>query len=100
MWPKTKLMVITEVFSGKPARAIRNRFVREMEDNRDKVLPFPAQMSIGRILRQASAQQSNPDFVSMWAGQGAALAEALPAGKLIEKMVQEVQAVTASLQLK
>ncbi|MBD2532063.1 nitronate monooxygenase [Nostoc flagelliforme FACHB-838] len=92
--------VITEVFSGKPARAIRNRFIREMENNRDKVLPFSAQMSIGRVLYQTSAQQSNPDFVSMWAGQGAALAEALPAGELIEKMIQEFLAITASLQLK
>ena len=91
--------VITEVFSGKPARAIRNRFIREMENNRDKILPFPAQMAIGRVLYQASAQQSNPDFVSMWAGQGAALAEALSAGELIEKMVQEFQSITASLQL-
>ncbi|MBW4611491.1 MAG: nitronate monooxygenase family protein [Hassallia sp. WJT32-NPBG1] len=92
--------VITEVFSGKPARAIRNRFIREMENNRDKVLPFPAQMSMGRVLYQTSAQQSNPDFVSMWAGQGAALASALPAGELIEKIRQEFLAVTASLQLK
>ena len=91
--------VITEVFSGKPARAIRNRFIREMENNRDKILPFPAQMAIGRVLYQASAQQSNPDFVSMWAGQGAALAEALSVRDLIEKMVQEFQSITASLQL-
>lgn len=87
----------TEVFSGKPARATRNRFIREMENNRDKVLPFPAQMSIGRILRQTSAQQSSPDFVSMWAGQGAALAEALPADEPIKKILQDFQAVTASL---
>jgi len=92
--------VITEVFSGRPARAIRNRFIREMENHKDKVLPFPAQMSVGRVLRQTSAQQSSPDFVSMWAGQGAALAEALPAGELIQKMIQEFIAVTASLQVK
>ena len=70
-----------------------------MENNKDKILPFPAQMAIGRVLYQASAQQSNPDFVSMWAGQGAALAEALSARELIEKMVQEFQSITASLQL-
>ncbi|MEH2173918.1 NAD(P)H-dependent flavin oxidoreductase [Nostoc sp.] len=92
--------VITEVFSGRPARAIRNRFIREMENHKDKVLPFPAQMSIGRVLRQTSAQQSSPDFVSMWAGQGVGLAEALPAGELIQKMIQEFLAVTASLQVK
>ncbi|MBC8122262.1 MAG: nitronate monooxygenase [Gemmatimonadaceae bacterium] len=92
--------VITGVFSGRPARAIRNRFIREMENHKDKVLPFPAQMSIGRVLRQTSAQQSSPDFVSMWSGQGAALAEARPAGELIHKMIQEFRAVTASLQVK
>ena len=81
--------VITDVFSGKPARAIRNRFIREMENNRDKVLPFPAQISMRRVLYQTSAQQSSPDFVTMWAGQGAALAEALLAGELLEKMVHE-----------
>jgi nitronate monooxygenase len=36
----------------------------------------------------------------MWAGQAAALAEALPAGELIEKIIHEFLAVTASLQLK
>jgi nitronate monooxygenase len=36
----------------------------------------------------------------MWAGQGAALAKALPAGELIEKMIQEFLAVTTCLQLK
>ena len=89
--------VITEVFSGRPARAIRNRFIREMEHYRNEVLPFPAQMSIGRILRQASTEQSNPDFISMWAGQGIALAEALPADKLIEKLVQECQEIAAAI---
>lgn len=89
--------VITEVFSGRPARAIRNRFIREMEHYRDNVLPFPAQMLIGRILRQASTEQSNPDFISMWAGQGIALAEALPADKLIEKLVQDCQEIAAAI---
>mgnify|MGYP001116860134 CR=1 FL=1 len=92
--------VITDVFSGRPARAIRNRFTREMENHRDKMLPFPAQLSIGRVLRQISAQQSNPDFVSMWAGQGVELAKEHPAGELIEKIIQEFKAVTASLQVK
>ncbi len=36
----------------------------------------------------------------MWAGQGAALAEALPAGELIEKIIQEFLVVNAYLQLK
>ena len=47
----------------------------EMEVNRDKLLPFTAQMSIVRVLRQISAQQAIPDIVGIWTGPGSALAE-------------------------
>jgi nitronate monooxygenase len=91
---------ITDVFSGRPARAIQNRFMQEMEKHREKLLPFPIQYSISRVLRQASVERSSPDFVSMWAGQGAPLAEERPAGALIEKLARDCAGVAASLQIK
>ncbi|MGH8765498.1 MAG: NAD(P)H-dependent flavin oxidoreductase, partial [Burkholderiales bacterium] len=45
---------ITEKFSGKPARGIANRFMREMAGAPQ--LPFPAQNAITGKLRQASAK--------------------------------------------
>ncbi|HEX7045324.1 MAG TPA: nitronate monooxygenase [Burkholderiales bacterium] len=89
--------VVTEAFSGRPARAVRNRYVEEMAPHRDKVLPFPAQMSIGRALRQASARAGRPDFVSIWAGQAARLARARPAAQLMDEWVRECGALLASL---
>ena len=88
--------LVTDVFSGKPARALRNRYVDEMEQHRDKLLPFPAQMSIGRALRQASAQRGRKDFVSMWAGQGAPLAQPRPAAELIAEWIRESEALFAA----
>jgi len=78
---------ITEKFSGKPARGLANRFMREMEDKPQ--LAFPAQNSITGKLRQASAKAGKPDFIAMWAGQGAPLSRALPAAELIARLEAE-----------
>jgi nitronate monooxygenase len=78
---------ITEKFSGKPARGIANRFMKEME--RAPTLAFPAQNKVTSALRAASAKAGKPDFVSMWAGQAAPLARALPAAELIAKLEAE-----------
>jgi len=79
---------ITEKFSGKPARGIANRFMREM--NRDAAqLAFPAQNSVTGRLRAAAAKTGNPDFLAMWAGQALALSRALPAAELIARLEDE-----------
>ena len=79
--------MITEKFSGKPARGLANRFMREMRDAPQ--LPFPAQNSLTGKLRQASAKAGNPDFVPMWAGQAVALSRALPAADLVAALEAE-----------
>ena len=73
--------MVTEKFSGKPARGLANRFMREMRDAPQ--LPFPAQNALVGPLRQASGKAGNPDFVAMWAGQAVALSRALPAAELV-----------------
>jgi nitronate monooxygenase len=83
---------ITEKFSGKPARGLANRFMREMEQKPQ--LAFPVQNSITGKLRQASAKAGKPDFIALWAGQGASLSRALPASELISRLETEtLQAV-------
>ena len=79
--------LITEKFSGKPARGLANRFMREMRDAPQ--LPFPAQNTLVAPLRAASAKAGNPDFVAMWAGQAAALSRAMPAADLVAALEAE-----------
>ncbi|HEX2197564.1 MAG TPA: nitronate monooxygenase [Burkholderiales bacterium] len=81
---------VTEKFSGKPARGLANRFMREMQDKPQ--LAFPAQNSVTGKLRQASAKAGKPDFIALWAGQAAALSRALPAAELIRKLEGELLA--------
>lgn len=83
------ITAVTEKFSGKPARGIANRFMREMNGRAAAQLVFPAQNSVTGKLRAASAQAGNPDFVAMWAGQALALSRALPAAELIARLEAE-----------
>jgi len=78
---------VTEKFSGKPARGLANRFMKEMQGAPQ--LAFPAQNSVTGKLRQASAKAGKPDFVALWAGQAAPLARGLPAAELIAALEAE-----------
>jgi nitronate monooxygenase len=67
-WRETKT---TRVFSGRLARGIQNRFMKEVEAlGPDAFLPFPAQNKLTRDLRTASAKKNSSDFLSLWAGTG------------------------------
>jgi nitronate monooxygenase len=81
--------VVTEKFTGKPARVIANRFVREMHERAAPQLVFPAQSVLTGKLRAAAAKADNPDFVAMYAGQAVPLARALPAAELVAALEAE-----------
>lgn len=83
------ITTITEKFSGKPARGIANRFIREMNARDAAQLAFPAQNSVTGKLRAASAKAGNPEFLAMWAGQALALSRALPAAELVARLEAE-----------
>lgn len=80
---------VTEMFSGKPARAISNRFVREMHEQNAPHLVFPVQNVVTRKLRAASSKAGKPDFMALYAGQAAPLARALPAAELVATLEAE-----------
>ncbi|MFC4558193.1 NAD(P)H-dependent flavin oxidoreductase [Virgibacillus kekensis] len=61
---------LTKVFSGRPARAIRNRFIDEVDASRLETLPFPVQNQMTKDIRAAGKEKVNADFLSLWAGQG------------------------------
>lgn len=78
--------VITNVFSGRPARGVANEFIKAWEDNKIEPLPFPTQNTATRDIRNAAAKQNNPDYMSLWAGQGLRM---LTSGQSAERIVQE-----------
>jgi nitronate monooxygenase len=60
----------TRAFSGRLARGIENRFMREMDLIPEGVLPFPVQNKFTGDIRREGAKQGRSDFLSLWAGQG------------------------------
>ncbi|UJL46121.1 nitronate monooxygenase [Virgibacillus sp. NKC19-16] len=62
--------VVTKVFSGRPARAITNRFVREVGASNVDLLPFPIQNELTKDIRAAGKELGVAGFQSLWAGQG------------------------------
>ncbi|RYG72244.1 2-nitropropane dioxygenase [Lentibacillus lipolyticus] len=62
--------VMTNVFSGRPARAIRNRFIQEVENSGIDPLPFPIQNQMTKDIRAAGKRLGRPEIQSLWAGQG------------------------------
>lgn len=63
--------VITKAFSGRPARAIYNQFIEEMEKSNLKSAPFPIQNELTKDIRAAGKERSKAGLQSLWAGQGA-----------------------------
>ncbi len=85
--------VITEKFTGKPARGLVNRYIREMNASDAPQLDFPAQGVLSGPLRAASAKSNqgagNPDFLAMWAGQAAPLSREMSAAQLVITLEHE-----------
>jgi nitronate monooxygenase len=78
---------LTRVFTGRPARVLRNRLTDELGDK--EALEFPAQASLIRPLIQANNGSASTAFLPLWAGQGAPLIRNLPAAKLIDTLAVE-----------
>jgi nitronate monooxygenase len=86
---------LTRAFSGRPARGIVNRFMKEIDAATapDAILPFPYQNMLTRPLREAAAKQGRAEFLSLWAGQGVRMARRQPAAALVERLVDEMESV-------
>ncbi|MBC7371833.1 MAG: nitronate monooxygenase [Bdellovibrionaceae bacterium] len=90
MSKKAEAPRMTRVFSGRWARGLENKFMREMEQNPEAVLPWPIQNAFTRDLRQKSAQNGSPDFLSLWAGSGVSKIREMKAAQLVETLFSEL----------
>ncbi len=86
---------MTNLFTGRPARGIVNRLMREMGPMSDAPPAFPrAGGALAPLKLQAEANGSG-DFSTLWAGQAARLSKALPARKLTLLLAKEALAQIA-----
>lgn len=85
---------VTRVFTGRPARAIVNDYLRAaMSSDAPTPAPYPVQSRLAHPLRMAAAKASDTSRMTMWAGQSAALTRAEPAGNLATRLWTEARAM-------
>ena len=87
---RAKDTALTKAFTGRLARSIRNRFSDDMRSHEAGLPPFPIQSWFAGTLREASAAQGRTDFVSLSAGQSAALLRFRKAKELFDELVREM----------
>lgn len=81
--------VVTNLFSGRPARGILNQYLSESGPMSDAVLSFPHAATHVAPLRAASEKSGSVDYMQLWAGQAASLAKAMPADELTRKLATQ-----------
>jgi len=86
---------LTDAFSGRMARGVRNRFMTGMAGR--PVLPFPFQNGLTQDLRAAAARAGDPGLLSMWVGQGPSPRSGKGAAEVVAGLVRGATAVLDAL---
>ena len=84
-----QLSAISNVLTGRPARVLVNRIVREVGPLATNVPSFPLGAVALGPLRTKAESQGSADFSGLYAGEAAALCRELPAGELTSKLAAE-----------
>lgn len=83
---------VTSVISGRPARAVPNRFMTEVEPGHPALPDFGITYDAGKQLVAAAAAAGDDGFGAFWAGTGVARARSLPAADLVATIAAELAA--------
>ena len=83
--------VMTRAISGRPARCLPNRFTALGETLSVAPPDYPRAYDAGKALNTAARAKGEHGYGAQWAGQGAPLARALPAGTLVRTIAGEMR---------
>lgn len=80
--------LVTRAFTGRPARALRNRFT----DRYSGIAPagYPAVHYLTSPMRKAAAAAGDPERINLWAGTGYREATAEPAGRILARLASSL----------
>ncbi len=83
---------LTNVFTGRPARGIVNRIVREIGPMSADAPAFPLAAEATQPLRGPAEAKNSTDFTPLWSGQAPTLAREMPTGELVGVLIRETEA--------
>ena len=80
---------LTNLFSGRPARGLMNRLMREIGPMSDKAPAFPTAGGALAPLKKESEAAGAADFTSLWLGQAASLGREMGAADLTRRLAED-----------
>lgn len=83
---------LTRTFSGRYARGLDNRFMRELAPVESQLPEYPIQNALTGPIRAEAAKRGDTELMSLWCGTGVARARPMPAAKLVETLLSEINA--------
>jgi nitronate monooxygenase len=84
---------VTNLMTGRPARGLVNRVMREIGPVSEIAPAFPLAAGALAPLRAKAEAQGSGDFTPMWSGQAAALGRVMPAAELTRTLAVEALAL-------
>jgi nitronate monooxygenase len=81
--------VLTRAFTGRRARGIVNRFIREHEPLAPR--GYPQVHHLTSPIRAAARAAGDPDGINLWAGEAYRRAEATPAAELVQRWAADAR---------
>ena len=86
---------LTNVFTGRPARSVVNRAMRDLGYLSPDAPAFPLAGGALAPLRAATEPQGSGDFMPLWSGQSAGLGRMMPAQDLTQLLMAEATSLLA-----
>ena len=86
--PAARHTALTTLFTGRPARGIMNRLMRELGPLSPATPAFPLATAAIAPLRTRAERQGSTDFTPLWSGQNASHCSSAPAAEVTHALAQ------------
>lgn len=97
LWGTDKQTALTRVFSGRLARGINNRLMKDLKEHEIKLLKYPIQNWLTAQLKSIAIEQGRTDLISLWCGQAAPLLRHNKAQILMKSLIDETTRIFKNL---
>ena len=87
----SRVTALTNLFTGRPARGIVNRLIRELGPFSTVAPPFPLAAAAIAPLRAKAEAAGHADFSPLWSGQNASGCREIPAAQLTRELASALK---------
>src|SRR5258708_11894025 len=87
---------LTDKFTGRLARGIKNHLMDELNDIDSTVMPFPPQHALVQTVAQPASMRGRADLMTLWAGQSVGLCHHADAAELMTELIAALEDIRKS----